>query len=63
MADAAKTSAPATAKVAALADERASFFEHSNDMLATASMRNRTWTKVNPAVERTLGWRAADLLG
>ena len=43
-------------------DEMASFFELSNDMLATASTRDGTWTKVNRAVERTLGWNPADLL-
>lgn len=63
MADAENTGAPVTGKVVALADEISSFFELSNDMLATASTIDGTWRRVNPAVERTLGWSAADLLG
>jgi PAS domain S-box-containing protein len=63
MADAENTGAPVTGKVVAPLDEIISFFELSNDMLATASVTDGTWTRVNPAVERTLGWSAADLLG
>ena len=37
------------------------FYQLSNDLLAIASLRERTWVRVNPAFRRTLGWSEDEL--
>lgn len=63
MAELNNTDEASVAEMVKEASEMSAFFELTSDMLVVASILDGTWERVNPAVERTLGWTAADLVG